>query len=46
MGGKVVLPEYVIIMVVIYCYLGRENCKVLRFFMNNFSYFEISASLV
>ena len=26
-------------MTVIYCYLKRENCKVLKIFMNNFSYF-------
>ena len=31
-------------MTVICCYLGREN-KVLKFHMNNLSYFEISASL-
>ena len=29
----------------IYCYLKRENFKVLKFPMNNPSYFEISASL-
>ena len=34
-----------IIMTVIFCYLERENYKVLKFQINNFSYFEISASL-
>ena len=32
-----------IIMTVIYCYFEREMYKVLKFHMNNFSYFEISA---
>ena len=32
-------------MAVIYCYLERENYKILKFLMNNFSYFVISASL-
>ena len=27
-------------MAVIYCYLKRENYKVLKFYMNNFSSFE------
>ena len=31
---------------VIHCYLERENDKVLEFYMNNLSYFEISASLI
>ena len=46
--GKIVVPEYIrvnIIMAVIYCYLERENYKILKFLMNNFSYFVISASL-
>ena len=33
-------------MAVIYCYLERENYKVLNFHMNNFPYFELSASLI
>ena len=33
------------IMVLICCYLRRENYKVLKFHLNNSSYFEISASL-
>ena len=40
--------EYIridIIMTVIYCYLQRENYKVLNFHMDKYSYFEISASL-
>ena len=32
-------------MVVIYCYLDKENCKVFKFPMNNFCYFEIGDSL-
>ena len=32
-------------MTVIYCYLERKNYKVLKLHMNNFSYFETSASL-
>ena len=35
-----------IIMAVIYCYLESENYEVLKLHVNNFSYFEISASLV
>ena len=27
-----------------YCYLQRENYKVLKFHMSSFSYFEVSAS--
>ena len=34
-----------VLMTVIYCYLKKENCKVLKFHMNNFSYFEMSSSL-
>ena len=30
---------------VIYCYLERQNYKGLKFYMNNFSYFEINASI-
>ena len=32
-------------MIVIYCYLEIRNCKVLKFHVNNFSYFEIGGSL-
>ena len=32
-------------MVIIYCYLKRENCKVLKFNRDNYSYFKISAFL-
>ena len=32
-------------MTVIYCYLERKNYKVLKFHINNFTYFEISPSL-
>ena len=45
---KLVVLEYVkldIMMVVVYCYLEREYDKVLKFQMNNFPFFEISASL-
>ena len=34
-----------ILKVVICCYLERVNCKVLKFHVNNFCYFGISASL-
>ena len=40
MGGKRLLPENTrldIIMVVICCYLERENYKVLKFHVNNFA---------
>ena len=33
-------------MVVIYCYLDRENYKVLKFHSNILSYIKISASLL
>ena len=33
------------VMVVIYCYLERENYNVLRFHVDNYTYFEMSASL-
>ena len=45
---NIVVLEYKrldIIMTVIYCYLERENYKVLKFLLNNFTYFEISPSL-
>ena len=45
---NIVVLEYIrldIIMAVIYCYLESGNYKVLTFHLNNFSYFEISASL-
>ena len=45
---NIVVLEYIrldIIMTVIYCYLERENYKVLKFLLNNFTYFEISPSL-
>ena len=32
-------------MVAIYCYLERENDKAFKFHINNYYYFEISASL-
>ena len=32
-------------MVVIYCYLKKENYKVLKIPVNNYSYFQISGSL-
>ena len=32
-------------MVVIYCYFGKENDKVLKLYMNNSSYVEISLAL-
>ena len=32
-------------MVVIYCYLERENYKDSKFHMSSFSYFEISVSM-
>ena len=35
-----------IIMVVICCYLERENNKVLQFYVNDSSYLEVSASLL
>ena len=41
-GKYLVVVEYVrldIIMTVIYCYLERENYKVLKVDMNNFFYF-------
>ena len=47
-GKSKVVLEYIrpdTIMTVIYCYFERENYKVLKFHMNNFSLFEISASL-
>ena len=47
-GKKTVLLEYMrlnIIMAVINCYLERENYKVLKFHIDHFSYFQISASL-
>ena len=47
-GKNTVVLEYIRldITIVIYCYLERENYKVLKFYMNNFSYFEINASLI
>ena len=45
---KVVVLGYVrlyMIMVVVYYYLERENYKVLKFHVNNYSYFEMNASL-
>ena len=45
---NVIVLEYIrldIIMTVIYFYLESENYKVLKFHVNNFSYFEVSASL-
>ena len=45
---NIVVLEYIrldIIMTVIYCYLERENYKVLKFLLNDFTYFEISPSL-
>ena len=48
MEKNIVVLEYIrldIIMAIIYCYLERGNYKVLTFYFNNFSYFEISASL-
>ena len=45
---KLVVLEYIkldIMMIVVYCYLEREYDKVLKFQMNNFPFFEISASL-
>ena len=45
---NIVVLKYIrldIIMTVIYCYLERENYKVLKFLLNNFTYFEISPSL-
>ena len=45
---KVVVLGYVrlyMIMVVIYYYLERENYKVLKFHVNNYSYFEMNTSL-
>ena len=44
-----VIVEYIrlyVIIVGIYCYLEREIYKCLTFYVNNFSYFEMSASLV
>ena len=44
----IVVLEYIrvdIIMTVICCYVERGNFKVLKFDINNFSYFEISTSL-
>ena len=46
---QVVVLEYIrlyITLVVIYRYLERENYKVLKFHVNNYSYFEISAFLI
>ena len=34
------------IVLVIYCYLERENKKVLKIRMNNSSFFEVSASRI
>ena len=44
---KNIILEYIRldITIAIYFYLERENCEVLKFHMNIFSYFEISAAL-
>ena len=45
---KVVVLGYVrlyMIMVVTHYYLERENYKVLKFHVNNYSYFEMNTSL-
>ena len=37
---QIVVLEYIwldFMMAVTYCYLERENCKILKFHMNNFS---------
>ena len=46
---NVVVLKYIrqdIMMVVIYCYLEKENYKVFKFPMNTFCYFEIGDSLL
>ena len=48
MKKNAVVLKYIrqdIMMVVIYCYLEKENYKVFKFPMNNFCYFEIGDSL-
>ena len=32
-------------MVVIFCYFQKENYKVLKFYVNNFPFFEMSTSI-
>ena len=32
------------VIVVIFCYFQKENCKVLKFYVNNFFFFEVGAS--
>lgn len=47
-GKAIAVLQYIrlyFIMAVVYCYLEKENYKVLKFHMNNFSYFETRATL-
>ena len=37
--------KFVLQLVLIYCYLERDNEKVLKLYINNSSYFEINSSL-